>query len=46
MSLPPTADNHATQPTMAERIKALLRGFGVRGEQPKSYAPEPSGHSD
>lgn len=35
-----------SQPTMLERIKALLRGFGTRGERPKPNASKPSGHTD
>jgi hypothetical protein len=45
MSPPTTSDNHPDRPSTAERIKALLRGFGVRGERPKAHTPEPSGHS-
>ena|SRR5689334_2967538 len=35
-----------SQPTMLERIKALLRGFGTRGERPKPNTSRPSDHTD
>jgi hypothetical protein len=38
--------NTGSQPTMLERIKALLRGFGTRGERPQPNTSKPSDHTN